>query len=91
MKRAYVFIFSVLLAIGTSCEEPVDPIIEAVDEAGALLQRHVWNLEDLTIKVRNEDVPPPILFSFGDSLIRPFKYDKATGCMRAAAKMLNGE
>lgn len=75
MKRAYVFIFSVLLAIGTSCEEPVDPIIEAVDEAGTLLQRHVWNLEDLTIKVRNEDIPPPILFSFGDSLIKSFKYD----------------
>ena len=52
MKRAYVFLFSVLLAIGTSCEEPVDPIIEAVDEAETLLQRHVWNLEDLTIKVR---------------------------------------
>ncbi len=65
--------------------------LDRIRGAGALLQRHVWNLEDLTIKVRNEDVPPPILFSFGDSLIRPFKYDKATGCMRAAAKMLNGE
>ena len=75
MKRAYVFIFSVLLAIGTSCEEPVDPIIEAVDETEALLQRYVWNLEDLSINVRNKDVPPPVLFSFGDSLIRPFKYD----------------
>lgn len=74
LKRVFLMLFaSGILMI--SCEEPEDPIIQAVNETYTILHSHVWNLEDFTLKVRNADIPPPILFSYSDSLIRPGNYD----------------
>ncbi|NVJ85769.1 MAG: hypothetical protein HWE15_05645 [Algoriphagus sp.] len=63
-----------LLFLG-SCEQPLDPIIQSVTSTNTLLQSYSWQLEEFTILVDDEDIPPPILFSLTDSLMRVGRYD----------------
>jgi len=63
------------LLIVVSCEQPLDPIIRSVNNTNNLLQAYSWQLDEFTINVRNDDLPPPALFSLTDSLMRAGRYD----------------
>jgi hypothetical protein len=63
------------LLIVVSCEQPLDPIIKSVNNTNNLLQAYVWQLDEFTINVKNDDIPPPVLFSLTDSLMRAGRYD----------------
>jgi hypothetical protein len=63
MKAKLLLQIVLIVLVMVSCEAPLDPIVKSVNNTTALLQRHVWNLEEFTVKVRDEDIPPPVLFS----------------------------
>jgi hypothetical protein len=75
MKIKLLLQIALIVLVMVSCEEPLDPIIKSVNNTTDLLQRHVWNLEEFTVKVRDKDIPPPMLFSDTDSLVRSGTYD----------------
>ena len=74
MVRKFLFALICIVFIVSSCEEPTDPIIEAVYNTNTLLQDNVWNLEEFKIKVNDEDIPPPVLFSLAGSTINAGVY-----------------
>jgi hypothetical protein len=63
------------LLIVVSCEQPLDQTIKSVNNANNLLQAYAWQLDEFTINVKNDDIPPPVLFSLTDSLMRAGRYD----------------
>jgi hypothetical protein len=63
------------LLIVVSCEQPLDHTIKSVNNANNLLQAYAWQLDEFTINVKNDDIPPPVLFSLTDSLMRAGRYD----------------
>ncbi|WP_027138625.1 hypothetical protein [Gaetbulibacter saemankumensis] len=75
MKIKLPVIFSCFILFIYGCEEPLDPIIEAVDKTNATLQKYDWQLVQFLIDVKDEDIPPPLLFDSSDALIREGKYD----------------
>lgn len=75
MKAKLLLQIALIVFVMVSCEEPLDPIVKFINKTTALLQRHVWNLEEFTVKVRDKDIPPPMLFSDTDSLVRSGTYD----------------
>ncbi|NVK50160.1 MAG: hypothetical protein HWE09_10345 [Cyclobacteriaceae bacterium] len=72
LARSWLMFWLIFLG---SCEQPLDPIIESVTSTNTLLQSYSWQLEEFTILVDDEDIPPPILFSLTDSLMRVGRYD----------------
>ena len=75
MKLRILFQGMFMVFLLFSCEQPEDQVIEAVNETKSLLQGYVWNLEEFTIDVKYEDIPPPVLFSMSDPLIESSVYD----------------
>jgi hypothetical protein len=63
------------LLIVVSCEQPLDQTIKSVNNTNNLLQAYAWQLDEFTINVKNDDIPPPVLFSLTDSLMRAGRYD----------------
>lgn len=63
-----------LVLFGLSCTQPMDPIVEAVNETKSTLQNKTWQLTDYVVTVKNPDIPPPILIPFNDSLIEAGNY-----------------
>ncbi|TNJ44311.1 hypothetical protein KFZ70_03120 [Tamlana fucoidanivorans] len=74
MRKLHAALLPLLLLLFT-CEEPVDTVIEAVDEANTILRKYEWKLAKFKIEVANDDIPPPILFNSTDSLIKKGIYD----------------
>jgi len=58
-----------------ACEQPLDPVLESVQETNETLQKHTWTLEDFRIELKDDDIPPPILFSLTDAEISGGVYD----------------
>jgi hypothetical protein len=58
-----------------ACEQPVDPVIESVLETNETLQKHIWTLEDFRVELKDDDIPPPILFSLTEAEIAGGVYD----------------
>lgn len=58
-----------------ACEQPLDPVVEAVGETNEILTGNSWHLNSFIIEVKNEDIPPPLLFNSSDSLIANGRYD----------------
>jgi archaellum component FlaF (FlaF/FlaG flagellin family) len=58
-----------------ACEQPVDPVIESVQETNETLQKHIWTLEDFRVELKDDDIPPPILFSLTEAEIAGGVYD----------------
>ncbi len=75
MNRIYPLLLLTPLMFLLSCEEPEDSVISAVQETNALLRKHTWYLEDFKVIVRNDDIPPPILFNTFNSLLSAGVYD----------------
>lgn len=75
MKKNLIFLIATILLLQYSCEQPVDSVIEAVDNTKLILRKYDWKLSQFKIKVRNSDIPPPLLFNSSDSLIREGIYD----------------
>ena len=69
MKKKLLLPVIAMLLFTFSCEEPMDPIIKSVNNTNNLLQENVWNLEEFTISVKHEDIPPPILFGVAGSIL----------------------
>ncbi len=75
MKRKLLFPVIPLVLLTFSCEEPLDSVIDSVNKTNRLLQEEVWQLEDFKIEVKDDDIPPPILFSITNSIVKAGKYD----------------
>ena len=75
LKKYFIRASIVLSVFFLACETPEDSVIAAVNETNAVLQRHVWKLEEFTLKVRNEDIPPPLLFKSSGATLEPGLYD----------------
>ena len=58
-----------------SCEKPEDSVIKAVDDTNEILTTNKWNLEQLKIEVKNEDIPPPLLFNATNAMLGAGIYD----------------
>jgi hypothetical protein len=69
MKKKLLLPVLTMLLFTFSCEEPLDPIIKSVNSTNKLLQENIWNLEEFTISVKHEDIPPPILFGVAGSIL----------------------
>ena len=63
------------LVMLSSCEQPEDRIIVSVNTTNDLLINNLWKLEDFKIEVRNEDIPPPLLFSNTSTVISSGIFD----------------
>ena len=64
--NSMVRFFSILAAVSifsclSSCEEPPDPVIKAVEEAENALQGNTWSMKDFTVEVKNPDIPLPFM------------------------------
>lgn len=70
MRKKILLPVLTMLLLTFSCEEPMDPIIQSVSCTIKLLQENVWNLEEFTISVKDEDIPPPILFGVAGSIFK---------------------
>lgn len=76
MLKKYFIRASILLSVFfLACEPVEDSVITAVNNTNALLNRHVWKLEEFTLKVRNDDIPPPLLFNSTDAILKAGLYD----------------
>ena len=64
-----------LVFLVCSCEQPLDSVIESVNEANTILRKYDWQLAQFRVVVKNDDIPPPLLFDSSDSLIRKGIYD----------------
>ncbi len=62
VRKCFIRASIVLSVFFLACDTPEDSVIAAVNDTNAVLNRHVWKLEEFTLKVRNEDIPPPLLF-----------------------------
>ena len=75
MGKIYsAYLLATLLLFSLSCTQPMDPIVEAVNETKSTLQNKTWQLTDYVITVKNPDIPPPLLIPFNDSLIEAGNY-----------------
>jgi len=52
----------------------MDPVIESVIQTKSVLQSNTWIMTDYTIKVKNPDIPPPMLINVSDSSIEAGNY-----------------
>ncbi len=76
LKKICIGLLIFLLVIsGNGCEQPVDPIIRAVDDTNMLLQRYVWELSEFRIYTRENDIPPPLLFRLNEIELKAGEYD----------------
>jgi hypothetical protein len=75
LKKCFIRASIVLLVFFSACDPPEDSVIAAVNNTNAVLNRHVWTLEELTLKVRNEDIPPPLLFNSSGATLEAGFYD----------------
>ena len=78
MKKIIKYSAIWILLIGIiSCEQPMDPVIESVQETNSILQNKIWILEDYQVLTKSADIPPPILLNANDSLIEAGNYNLA--------------
>jgi hypothetical protein len=75
VKKMFYPCFHYFIVFFLACEPPEDSVIAAVNDTNALLNKHVWKLEEFTLKVRNEDIPPPLLFNSTDATLEAGLYD----------------
>jgi hypothetical protein len=75
LKKCFIPASIILSMLFLTCETPEDSVIAAVNDTNALLNKHVWKLEEFTLKVRNEDIPPPLLFNSIDATLEAGLYD----------------
>lgn len=75
MNKKLILLMSVIIPCFISCSEPQDSVIESVDNTNFTLRKYDWKLSQFKIKVKNTDIPPPLLFNSNDSLIREGNYD----------------
>ena len=75
MKNKNICIGLIALVILFSCEKPEDSVIKAVDDTNEILTTNKWNLEQLKIEVRNEDIPPPLFFNATNAMLGAGIYD----------------
>ncbi|NLR93985.1 hypothetical protein [Flammeovirga agarivorans] len=57
---ATLFVLSLILLI--SCEQPIDPVINHVNETESVLHKYKWYLNNFQIETKSDAVPPPILW-----------------------------
>lgn len=75
MKTKFTFILTLTMILLSSCEVPEDSVIKAVDETKEILTSNTWNLEQFKFELRNDDIPPPILFNATNALLTAGVYD----------------
>ena len=74
MKQIILLItFASLLLAG--CEQPMDPVIQTVNETNSVLQKHHWHLKQFTVETKRDDIPAPVLWNLSDSLLPAGIYD----------------
>lgn len=74
MRRILYFLLAVSLLYTTACKQPMDPVIESVNETNNTLQAYTWVLTDYQVVVKNPDIPPPVLINVSDSVIEAGNY-----------------
>ena len=74
MRRFSNYFLVAIVLITASCTQPMDPVVESVIETKSILQSNTWILTDYTIKLKNPDIPPPMLINDGDSSIEAGNY-----------------
>ena len=74
MKFKAQYIVPVMLLLIISCEQPLDGVMQAVNNTNDILKNNVWHLERFEVQVKNPDIPPPLFFDSSDSLIRKGMY-----------------
>ncbi|HBH48021.1 MAG TPA: hypothetical protein DDX98_05245 [Bacteroidales bacterium] len=65
----------ITLVVLFTCEVPEDSVIKAVDDTNEILTTNTWNLKQFKIEVRNEDIPPPLLFNATNAILNAGIYD----------------
>lgn len=75
MKNTNICLGLIALGILFSCEKPEDSVIKAVDDTNEILTTNTWNLEQLKIEVKNEDIPPPLFFNATNAMLGAGIYD----------------
>jgi len=75
MKNTNICLGLIALGILFSCEKPEDSVIKAVDDINEILTTNKWNLEQLKIEVKNEDIPPPLFFNATNAMLGAGIYD----------------
>ena len=75
MKIQFIFISALALTLLFSCEVPEDSVIKAVDDTNEILTTNKWNLEEFKFELRNDDIPPPVLFSATNAVVKAGIYD----------------
>ncbi|MDO6472736.1 hypothetical protein [Maribacter sp. 1_MG-2023] len=75
MKNTNICLGLIALGILFSCEKPEDSVIKAVDDTNEILTTNTWNLEQLKIEVKNEDIPPPLFFNATNTMLGAGIYD----------------
>jgi len=75
MKTKFTFIAALAMIILFSCELPEDSVIKAVDETKEILTSNTWNLEQFKFELRDDDIPPPVLFNATNAILTAGVYD----------------
>ncbi|SNR74961.1 hypothetical protein SAMN06265371_11129 [Lutibacter agarilyticus] len=75
MKTKFTFIAALAMILLFSCETPEDSVIKAVDETKDILTSNTWNLEQFKFELRNDDIPPPVLFNATNAILSAGIYD----------------
>jgi hypothetical protein len=73
IRTGILLLVSVIYLSG--CEQPVDPVIQSVNEVNSILQQYDWHVEDFIVELKDDDIPPPILWSTSDPVTKSGIYD----------------
>ncbi|KXX69142.1 hypothetical protein AVL50_17030 [Flammeovirga sp. SJP92] len=57
------------------CEQPMDPVIEDVQNTKSILNEHRWYLNNFEVVTKSDDIAPPILWGAQSDVLNQGHYD----------------
>lgn len=72
-KVSIFFLISSFIFVG--CEQPIDPVIDQVNEIETTLHTHEWYINNFQIETKSDDVPPPVLWNVSQFQLPQGHYD----------------
>ncbi|MBD0404613.1 hypothetical protein [Flammeovirga sp. EKP202] len=74
-KLRNLFLLPIVNLIMIGCEQPIDPVIDDVQNTKSILNQYQWYLNNFEIITKSDDIAPPILWSAQTDLLKQGNYD----------------
>ncbi|NME68938.1 hypothetical protein [Flammeovirga aprica] len=74
-KLRNLFLLPIVNMLMIGCEQPMDPVIEDVQNTKSILNEHQWYLNNFELVTKSDDIAPPILWGAQSDLLKQGHYD----------------